>query len=304
MLEHHGPDSPQALRDMPFMWNLFQFCLVLPLGCAFTTFALTRAIGVNDAYVASWVTFLSLFAIYVFDRVFETDGDIENHAIRSAFFKRNKVLLKLTASAALILSIGLGFLGYGIYGAGFALLPFIAVILYSIGGAIPVGRFRLRIPQLKKIPGVKNLTVAITLSTLITGLSAVAAPIGVAIPLLLILWAFLLLRFLINTITFDLRDIAGDTAAGTRTIATLWGKNQTLRMLHGLNCLIGGGLIVVAILYDPATRITLWLLPSSLFTASYLWWIGSRPVKNVVYDILVDGEITFWGLLICASSLI
>ena len=42
----------------------------------------------------------------------------------------------------------------------------------------------------------------------------------------------------------------------------------------------------------------------SLFTASYLWWIGSRPVKNVVYDVLVDGEITFWGLLICASSLI
>jgi len=99
-------------------------------------------------------------------------------------------------------------------------------ILYSVG----LKNFT------QKIPAFKNIYTTLTWS--LAGTFSIVFYHSLQLNLIYILiFLFVFLKFLPNTIFFDLKDIKSDRKEGLKTVPVILGKKGTLKLLHILNIL-------------------------------------------------------------------
>ena len=141
---------------------------------------------------------------------------------------------------------------------------------------------------MKDIPGVKSLVVALTWAAVTVFFPvALASPTnGIGIVWMLV-WHSLL--WLVNTIFFDVGDMAGDALEGTRTLPLVLGFATTRRLLMVL-ALLAAAWLWVGIRGD-------WLAPAaiganlvSLYSLAYVWALRDENQESgFLCDVVADG---------------
>lgn len=209
----------------------------------------------NVPYQHIWsiIAFLCVFFVYNMDKVSGSKEDLLNTPERAILANYP---IKQIASIAYLLAILIVIL------ADWHKLP--SVLIFGLAGwiyTIPVFGHRP-----KEVPGLKSLIVASACSICFAGL------VGTG-------YMFMFLIILISTILFDVRDLAGDTAQGVRTLPVLLGTSRTIAGLAVLN-----------------VALAFYSLPSAAYGFILLWHFR-KPRANLEYDFLVDGWPLFMVLI-------
>jgi 4-hydroxybenzoate polyprenyltransferase len=262
--------------------------LLLAANSAIIVWMVQLLAGLPHSAEPPLIGFLIFFAIYTVDRIAEPEADDLTHPERRSFSRRYARQLWVAAGLASLLGIGLAMRG-GVWRVTGALLPPVALGLYSfpfIPG--PLAR-RIGFSRLKEVLVLKNGVVAFTFAT-----THVLLPLSegdaVARGPLLAMWVFLFGRFFINTVTFDLRDEEGDRQHGVRTLPVVLGPERTRQVLHLLNVALGLGLLAVPALGWGST-LFLALQAGTVYAGWYVWRSGQPGDIHFLCDVLVDGEL-------------
>ena len=116
---------------------------------------------------------------------------------------------------------------------------------------------------------------------------------------LIFFFTFMWLRFFIDTVFCDLKDIERDKAEGCRTFPIILGVPRTLGILHGINILS----FLLLFVFVAARLLPLWLFPLTIigFYTGSLLQKASRPGAHIGFlcDVAMDGEFVLW--LPCAA---
>jgi len=235
------------------------------------------------------ITFLVIYSIYSLDRVTELDADSLTHPERASFSQRHAGLIRGSAVAAYVLALVLAG-RQGAWSVAVTLLPLAALLLYSFPLLPRAVARRVGFSRLKEVFVLKNVWVAGTLAAtpvLLVGVFHGAVSEGTP---LLAIGAFLLGRWAVNVILFDVRDEAGDRANGLRTLPVVLGRARTLRLLHGLNALLA--LLAVAVpLLGLAPPCFALLGVSCLYAWAYLRQVERTKDIHFLCDVVSDGEL-------------
>lgn len=118
-------------------------------------------------------------------------------------------------------------------------------------------------------------------------------------------FSFVLLRWLINTTFFDLKDINGDRKEGLKTFPVTIGAKNTLLMLSVYNII--SGIILIFALQNKAIAFSSCLLLFLMFYSFYyiIFALKAKPetIRKISY-IMVDGEYVLWPCLLFIGGLI
>jgi 4-hydroxybenzoate polyprenyltransferase len=173
------------------------------------------------------------------------------------------------------------------------LVPLLLSIIYSAGSKklIPL----MGVKALKEKLLTKNITIAF-------GWSLIPMLVGLyylQVPQELYLFAgFIFLRLMVNTIFFDVRDLEGDSAAGIRTLPTVYGKKTSFKFIAFMDLLSAAYIAATALLgLLPTYSIVAIAFP--IYSTAYRW-LAQRPNANMnrLCDLVADGEYLLWGPLI------
>ena len=206
------------------------------------------------------VVFLVTFSIYSLDKVSGSVEDLLNTPDRAALARRPiKQLAAIAYVAAIILTAWMDL----------SALP--AALIPGVAGGLYTSRIHGVRP--KDIPGCKNVVVAASTAICYAGL--LHACISAYMLIFLLIW--------IDTVLFDLRDVAGDAASGVRTLPVLLGPSRTMLVLIGFDAL-------------------LFALSPLVAAVGLLLIVYFRKNRNVLaYDLLVDGWM-MWSYLLFKFS--
>jgi len=227
--------------------------ILIALVCALKLYISFMLYQIRPDFKLICASFLLIFSTYNLNKLTDLKEDSINLPQRAAFINKNKryiiVIVGLSYAAALILCAL-----QGPYAVGLILCPLLVGVIYSI----KVRNFRL-----KDITGVKSVSIGICWASGITLL-----PLTVYSKELIticLIFYFFFIRSIINTILFDVRDEAGDSVHGVKTIPVFLGINNTRKLLILLN-----------------STMVLWLILCHLlgFFSSYL----SLLILSVVYE--------------------
>lgn len=236
--------------------------------------------------------FALTFAVYNLDRVINQKEDRINDPDRSRLYMARERMWAATAIASLGSSVVLG-AREGL-GALLTLLSPLAVYAgYSLG--LPsTGR-------LKEIPVVKNVVLVATwalVPTLLPSLPNAWPVTENGMLLSLLIFCFIFVKIMVNSIVFDLRDVKGDRASGVRTLPLILGVRRLRTLLLVLNATLilwvaACWLLGYFVQYLPV------LFASVLYGFWYiLFFAGNFNRKRILVDFLVDGEWIPLGLTV------
>ncbi|HEX6911018.1 MAG TPA: UbiA family prenyltransferase [Longimicrobium sp.] len=283
-----------ALRAFLVMLARENLVLALAMG------AITRVVEVMAELppepLSPLVVALAFYAVYTLDRAGDVDADDRTHPERARFSRRNARRMRVASLAAYALALALAAMRGG-WAPAVALLPFAALLLYSFRIVPPGIARRVGFARIKEIFVLKNVWVAATLAgtaTLLPIAMAEAAPRG---PAAAAMGGFLLGRWWINTLVFDLRDEAGDRANGLRTVPVVLGRARTLRLLHAGNVALAGAALVVPLLGWARPLFAL-LAASSVYAWVYLRALAAGGDPHFLCDVVADGELLLLAALV------
>jgi len=244
--------------------------------------------------VAVLLPALAMYVVYTYDKVARWDpfADAQNDPARSRFvleFRRG--LLVLGAIAALA-GVVLAFRSAGgVRAVALFVAPFPIAVAYGTK-VLPEG-FRYR--RLKDVPFGKSLSVAATWALTCVTLPLVA--LGKPVPALLhaALFVWCLGRFFVNTVFFDIGDVAGDIREGTRTLPVVFGAERTFRALVHTS-------IATAVVGVGAACLSPFVLPAAacaivcgMYDVTYVRRGEEGEDLGFLCDIVADGTGIFSG---------
>ena len=193
----------------------------------------------------------------------------------------------------------------GILAMFVVLFPLIMGGLYSI--KLPSVHKRIhgkeKYARLKDIPLVKNLTATTAWTVLMTFLPLVYLG-GRMDSAFLCAFCLIYGRDLINTITFDIRDIEGDKAHNVITLPVILGLDKCRSILASANLAIFS-LFTGAVFFGVMPSIAFFAVTlSTIYTDFYLSLIPKKPDKVFLYEVLIDGEFIAFGIFASLGRLI
>lgn len=172
-------------------------------------------------------------------------------------------------------------------------MVFLWALFMMIGGVLYANKLK---PLTKKIAGLKDVYVALFWGLLVFLVSAYYSVIDL---FFFALFLFVFIRWVVNTVFFDIKDLRSDRKSGLKTLPVIWGVKRTVMFLHVLNVFSGIFLICLVNLDIFPHYSLLWLF-LVLYSGYYLW-VGSRlegkALRNISY-VVVDGEYLFWPFLL------
>jgi 4-hydroxybenzoate polyprenyltransferase len=179
--------------------------------------------------------FAGYLLVYNSDRLYPDPADATNTPLRSSWNPRLRSL-----RLALVWLSGGVLLSWPLVTArAWLLFPLAA----AFGALWFYSRPMLRTGyRLKDLPYLKSLLApGVVAGILVFWPACESGKLNEPIVWLVYIWVFLVLT--INALVFDYRDISGDTAAGTKTIAVALGRDGTRRLL----CSLAGVLVLVSV---------------------------------------------------------
>ncbi|MFH1824458.1 MAG: UbiA family prenyltransferase [Candidatus Firestonebacteria bacterium] len=260
-----------------------------PLWGILNVFTWGLVTGLTFQPIIYFFTFSVLFLIYAYNRIADIKEDKISASERLTFIKKIKSINVYAAIVLFIISCALIFLTGNLT----------ALSLYLLTGFIGINYSKkiLFIPKIKNILLIKNISIGVMFA-----LSVIAVPfllVGADMTgVFYLLLAYLFLRVFINTIYFDIRDIAGDKTAGVLTIPIKIGEQKTIKILNIINALTL--LIILPILNaSPNPHYILFVLPAIL-GAIYLNLPKNTFKKMTQYELIADGTDSYLYILIFA----
>jgi len=251
------------------------------LSLAYVSFVLLK---MSFRWEPLFIAFSGTFFLYNLNRLTDKKEDEINYPERSKFVKKYGGLFFKFGFFLYGLSIFLS-LYNGIYTFCIALIPLILVILYSV--------FRL-----KKILYVKNVIVAVgwgTISFLVGSYSNVFS-----LEILLI-FLFIFIRSLIQSIIFDIKDVTGDGFYKINTIPKKHNIERTKNILLILNTIFA--FYCIFLIYSNLLIPTIFLLSFVAFY-SYFYILAVGKVEIKILCEIADGEDILLGILALLSTLV
>lgn len=288
----------QALRAFLEMLARENLLLAIAMG-AITRVAQVMAELPAEA-LSPLIVALAFYAVYSLDRAADAADDAVAHPERARFSQRNARRMRIAALAAYALALALAATRGG-RAVAVALLPLAALLLYSFRIVPPAIARRVGFARIKEIYVLKNAWVAATLAgtaTLLPIAIADAAPRWTAAAAM---GGFLLGRWWINTLVFDLRDEAGDRANGLRTVPVVLGRARTLRLLHAGNVALAAATVAVPLLGGVRPLFAL-LAASSVYAWLYLRALAAGRDPHFLCDVVADGELLPLSALILLAT--
>jgi 4-hydroxybenzoate polyprenyltransferase len=253
--------------------------------------------GVECMPVCLAIMFILGFSVYNLNRKTDETEDAINHQERYRFTKKYEKSLYIAAIVGCCLALGLG-VWYGLATFLMVLLPLVLGILYSIPCLPPSTGYR----RLKEIPFVKNLIVATAWGVPLTfiPLLVLNMPVTSATAISLV---YLCSFVFIASVLPDVRDMEGDKLAGIRTVPTVIGVERTMTIIRSLNLVAGFSAVVISAIYlSPAVSLVLALC--TIYTHVSISFFAKGEKKDIICDIMTDGQFIFIGILAYGISLL
>ncbi|MEM0499173.1 MAG: UbiA family prenyltransferase [Methanothrix sp.] len=238
----------------------------------FKTYMASVLLGIKPSTTICFAVFLVSFSVYTLDKLVDLDRDVSNMPARKQFlYSRRRIFLILALSAYLAAAIIIAYVRP-------AALPlvFVPVIANAFYGM----RLLPWLPRLKDIPVMKNIVVG-SAWAVVTVLIPVIHSVHTATYLLVLYFIFI--KTFIDTVLYDIRDVAGDRISGVRTMPVILGETPTVLLLLILNTTI---LPVSLLLPGDGREIALAL---TIYGYAYIAYLRRRR-NPVVLDLLVEGE--------------
>lgn len=215
------PTSKKVKQKITGLLTLFRFELPLFAG-ANVVVGQIMALGAVPPFRESVLGFTSVFLISATALILNDYFDLETDRINAP--DRPLPSGKVTPNEALILSIFVTLLGFA--ASALVSVPvFLTTLLVWLVGVFYNWRF--------KRSGIwGNLMVSFSV-----GMTFLFGAIAVGKPFARLVWFFCAIAFLINLgeeIAADAMDMAGDRAAGSRSIAILYGRDRALQISAGI----------------------------------------------------------------------
>jgi 4-hydroxybenzoate polyprenyltransferase len=242
-------------------------------------------LDVNITIIAA--SFLGVFSIYTLNKATDKKEDRINKPNQPLRSTTHYITVSLvTMIFSLVLGITVSLFTFFIL-----LAPTLVGILYSV-------RVSPRLPRLKEVVGAKSVLVAFSWS--LYGAFLPLTLHGLDFHNIALVFTYIFMQVLINTILFDFFDIRGDRESGIRTLPTVLGANKTKKMLFLVN-----SVLAIIIAWCEIQGYFLRLLPALFFGVVYgyfiIWHFVREPVNRLSAELLVDGA---WFPLVAIVRLI
>ncbi|MDD1676553.1 MAG: UbiA family prenyltransferase [Methanomicrobiales archaeon] len=290
------PDAISGLFES-FLDLMLYSSAYLALAAVAMVFIAARLQGIVCTLPMMLVLFLSTYAVYNMNRKTDEVEDAINHADRYAFTKRYEKFFARSSPFAYILALGIAAI-YGPFAIAVAALPLVSGILYSS----PILPARCGYRRLKEIPFVKNGVIAIAWSITPGVIPPLFAGVSVQPSTWIACGLFCVLAF-INSVLFDMRDIAGDREANVRTIPVCLGAVQTRCLLTMVNIVFGAALLLAGFVFLSFWRV--WILAAgSIYAQSYIQAFDPDGPANALCDLVADGQFIALGLLLNVGGIL
>jgi 4-hydroxybenzoate polyprenyltransferase len=294
----------RIFKDLNVLDILIYGSVYLSLGAAATMYASCILLGLNPQTELLFIAFSSTFAVYNFNRLTDKKEDIINHPKRYKFHMKYGHAFLYTAvviyGASLFLAAQKGILQVML-----VVFPFFMGLLYSI--KLPSmhkkRHGKKKYTRLKDIPLVKNLTAttAWTVPMLFLPTLYMTRSLDLSFAFIFI---FIYLRDLINTTTFDIRDIEGDKSHNVLTLPVIYGLDKCKRVLSALNLALFGIISGASCLGILSATAFIAVCLSTLYTDFYLSIITKKVNPVVLYEIIIDGEFIAFAVFVLLGRLV
>jgi 4-hydroxybenzoate polyprenyltransferase len=240
-------------------------------GFLYNVFALNTAI----------LTFLITFGIYGLNKLTDIKEDAINNPERARIVKKIEPIMKFFVAISFMLSLIIGF-QENIMTLLILIFPLFIGVLYSV-------KLSSKLPRLKDITGVKNITIALSWAVVAAFLPVIYLK-EKNIMLIILIFGFFFLKSYINSVLFDVRDIEGDRMNGIRTLPGFLGRNKTKNFLLFLNTIFIFWLIF-SYLQGFFHQYIFVLIFAILYGYWYILHFCREGIKiGKSLDLLVDGE--------------
>jgi 4-hydroxybenzoate polyprenyltransferase len=232
----------------------------------------------------------TLFSYHIDHKTGAKDDIITNPERAKSLMGNNS--LDYVITFGFFLSIVLAAYFGNLYSVILILIFPIAVFLYSVEW-IPkrLSKF-IGFSKVKQILFLKNIFVAIFWS-LIAVLTAIFHnyPINNTV---VAISGLIFLRFLINTIAFDVKDIFTDRLHQINTLPVMIGVKGTQYLLHTLN-LIAFGYLLFFVFLGVFPKAALLLNLIAVYAFYFITKLSNTKINQTfLYDIVIDGEFIVW----------
>jgi 4-hydroxybenzoate polyprenyltransferase len=243
--------------------------------------------GIDVNITVLVASFLGVFSIYTLNKATDKKEDRINRPDQSS---RSATYYIAVSFITMILSLILGFL-VGLFAFLILLTPTLVGILYSV-------RVSPRLPRLKEIVGAKSVLVAFSWS--LYGAFLPLTLHGSDFPNIALVFIYIFMQVIINTILFDFFDTKGDRESGIRTLPTVFGTEKTKKMLF----LVNSSLAIIITFFE-IEGYFLKELPGLFFGVVYgyfiIWHFFREPVNRLNAELMIDGA---WFPLVIFIKLI
>lgn len=272
----------------------------------FMLYGVTTILGIRFSIEMALITFSTVFLVYTTNRSFEAANDVHSSFHRVAFIRSKRRFLMPTAIVLYSVSMILAFLKT-VLGGTLLLIPVLVSILYTMHWIPRVGKRTLGFSRIKSILIVKNAVISLLWAGLITFFPILYSKSVIGL-LAIALFFFIFIRILINTITFDFKDILSDKLSRTMTLPLKIGTENTKNILYALN-IISFVYWIMLVLLDIVSLNKILIAIVSLTGLIYVYRIPrhSKIIRlrhTYFYDIIVDGnESILLGILAYISTL-
>jgi 4-hydroxybenzoate polyprenyltransferase len=165
--------------------------------------------------------FLITFSVYHLNKITDKKEDIINKPdakVQRSFF------YVVPSVGAMMIGLTIGVIEDLFHFAVLA-TPVIVGFVYSV-------KLAKAVPRLKEVVGMKSVSVA--LSWAVTG-ALLPVTEAVAVEKVLLVFTYIFVQMLVNTILFDVFDRKGDLVSGVKTIPAMLGLSKTRKLVSAIN---------------------------------------------------------------------
>lgn len=232
--------------------------------------------GIEISIIRLMAAFLVTFSVYSLNKVTDRVEDAVN---RPEVANKGGRGFLISSVVAMFLGLALGAMD-GLWVMFVLVSPLFVGLIYSV-------RITKRVPRLKEVVGVKSLCVAF--SWAFTGSLLPEITHSVLFEEVVLVFLYIFLSLLVNTILFDVLDLKGDSVSGVKTIPLVFGRSKTGHFL-----VVANSCLVAWVAYSSLRGLFLSFMPGLVFGVLYgyliIKYFMNCSRKRLRAELMVDGE--------------
>ncbi len=269
--------------------------LMAAAGAFSLSYVTLKISGRGPGAVFPFLTFLYIYAMYVFNRFLDREAGAYSDPARAASLNKHRNLLVIAGAGALVIALILSwFQGLG----AFFLLMGLSIlgIIYSVPVIPERLRPRYRYAKIKDIPGSRALSEALAWVAVITVLPMVSGRVGHAGPTVVSGMVVFSLSYA-RAIFLSVFQVQGDLMVGRETLPITLGEERTLLILK---CILGSVAAFLIIgLVSGVTGPFLYIMFCPLLTLSMCLLAYERKWfhPGLLLEAVIEGNFLLTGAL-------